>query len=247
MEDDVAMKLQKRSSRRGLACVLALLASLVGSVGAEPLRISLDARADPGPVSAAASAVEAARFVPADPQPPQADAADAGGLPGEEGEREFVPALSLPSREAGAGLALPRPDEAQGVLRLVRGDGATATAPALPESRPLGAFGARVPGADPAASALGRGFDAPPTAPGVDAAAEDSFEPPRASAETAPSSLPASAAARAAASGHTRLITVFVVVPLVLAAMLMLWRLDRSGRHRRKRRAHGDASRARAR
>lgn len=240
------MKEEKRSRALACACALALgLAPWWGAAAwAEPLRIDLEGRADPGPVSAAAPAAEAARFVPARPAAAASVDGDVGSASGDDEAREFVPALSLPRPQADPDVALPQPDESQGVLRLVRGDGATAAPPALPEPRPLGAFGRRVPGSDPAARALGNTFDETPAA---EAAEADAFVAPRESGDArASAALPAAARDRRDASGHVRLITVFIVVPLVLAAMAMLWRLDRGGRHRRRHRHRHDGARARA-
>ncbi len=239
-----------RVRARVLALLLAWAAG--GGVLAEPLRISLDGLADPGPVSAAASAAEAARFVSARPDPAASAAAAQGAAKADpdaaDDERDFVPALALPRREPGPELALPRPDESQGVLRLLRGDdGSTTAAVPLPERRSLGAFGRRDAGAGTAAQEPAQpGQDGQEgLAPGGAAAAEaaeDSFEAlPGGAAAPADTGTSASAAAFGAAPepregpDHVRMLTVFIVVPLVLAAMLLLWRLDRGGRHRRRR------------
>lgn len=236
-----------RARARVLALLLAWAAG--GGVLAEPLRISLDGLADPGPVSAAASAAEAARFVSARPDPAASAAAAQGAAKADpdaaDDERDFVPALALPRREPGPELALPRPDESQGVLRLLRGDdGSTAAAPPLPERRALGAFGRRDAGASEAAhesAEPGREGPAPAAAAAAEAA-EDAFEAlPDEAVALAGAGTSASAAAFGAAPepregpDHVRMLTVFIVVPLVLAAMLLLWRLDRGGRHRRRR------------
>ena len=243
----------RRTKGRARACVAALVLTqgLGGMALAEPLRLSLDALADPGPASTATSGAQAARFVAAGPgaAAPAADASEAAAAARSDGEREFVPSLALPRREAGGEFALPRPDESKGQLRLLGGDGATTVPPSVPEQRPLGDFGRRDAGHEPAAggraAAEARVGESGESGSGAEdrlapqpgtAAAEDAFDAPRDASEAAAAAAPPATmdGARGEPS-HERMIVVFIVVPLVLAAMLMLWRLDRGGSHRRRR------------
>ncbi len=248
------MERRRGSRMRAWACVwgLSLMPALGPVALAEPMRLSVDGRADPGPASAAASVAGTARFVAVNPAA-AASAGEAGTDAVDEGEREFVPSLALPRRETASELALPPPDETQGQLRLLGGDGATAVPPALPEQRRLGAFGRRDAGGEEGVSSLVDG-DAGDGDAGDAADAEDAFalasDPPdRRGASAAAAPLPGAPEGAALGPGHTRMVSVFIVVPLVLAAMVMLWRLDRGGRHRRRRssgaRATDDARGAR--
>jgi len=226
------------SSLDGGACARRSLSELLLSVclalastlpaAAHPLRLSLDGLDDPGQASAAAPDRPAApRYVAVEEPPvPAASASDsaaglAGRRRGEDDRFEFVPTQELPRPVGVVDPGLPSPDEIGGQARLLRGAGATAVAPSIPEHR-LGGFGA-------ASAPDGRGAD------GENAVESAAQELNAAAIESDPeSAAPAVGAGAAAPMDLRRLVTVFVVVPLVLAATILLWRLDRGGRRGRR-------------
>lgn len=207
-----------RSGAGVTGLLLALLLALPAA--ATPLRVSLHGLDDPGPASQAPGSAEPARFVaveaaeaarPAPSPGPRATVLHA--LENEDGELLFVPTHDLPLHEAGPEQALPQPDDAQGLVHLLAGAGAVVVAPPAPERR-LGDFA-------PTAPAQADG-DAPatPTLETVDL-------PP---AEADP--LPDLPLVDRDGIHRQRLVTVLVVLPLLLAAIVLLWRMDRGRRHR---------------
>lgn len=210
-------------SGTGLAGPLALAITLVLALpaAATPLRVSLHGLDDPGPASQAPGSAEPARFVaveaaeaaPAVP-PPGPRATVLRALADDDGELLFVPTHDLPLHEAGPEQDLPRPDDAQGLVHLLAGAGAVVVAPPAPERR-LGDFAPTAP-AQPDGDA--------PAAPTL-----ETVDLPLAEAEPLPD-LPL---VDRDGIHRQRLVTVLVVLPLLLAAVVLLWRMDR-GRQRRR-------------
>lgn len=210
-----------RRSGAGVAGPLALALLMALPAAATPLRVSLHGLDDPGPASQAPGSAEPARFVaveaaeappPVQPQGPRATLLRA--LEDDEGELLFVPTHDLPLHDAGPDQELPRPDDAQGLVHLLAGAGAVVVAPPAPERR-LGDFAPTAP-----------------DQPDGDAPASPTLETvdlPAAEAEPLPD-LPL---VDRDGIHRQRLVTVLVVLPLLLAAVVLLWRMDR-GRQRRR-------------
>lgn len=199
---------------------MGILAVLAGPLAAAPLRVSLHGLDDPGPASQAPDSAEPARFVAVDaeatpPAPrPGPRAVPLRALEDDEGELDFEPSHELPRHVAGPEQELPRPDDARGLVRLLDGAGAVAVpAPPVLERR-LGDFAPTAP------AGSGDEASAAPTVASVDL--------PAAEAEPTPD-LPL---VDREAIHRQRLITVLVLLPLLLAAIVLLWRMDRGRRHR---------------
>lgn len=204
----------------GALAVLVMLGLGAGPAAAAPLRVSLDGLDDPGPVTTVPGRTAPARFVAATDRlaAESALALRRTANDDDDGEPAFVPTHELPLGEAGPDLTLPPPDESVGVARLLEGAGAVAVAPP-PSDRRLGEF---VP---------------PPPATVADA-----IDGPPADAEPMPD-LPL---VDLDALRQQRLAIMMVVVPLVLAATVVWWRVERGRRHhRRSRRSHARSMRPR--
>ncbi len=201
---------------------------------ANPLRLSLDGLDDPGSISAAAPGrPEPPRFVAVE-EPPEAAGSAAAVMPGSAARRvdeddrfELVPTQELPRPVGVVDPGLPDPHEASGQTRLLEGAGATVVPPLMPEHA-LGGFGAAS-----APSGEGRDGDA------VEIAVLELGAAP-VEADSDPES-PVAGAAPQEPLDMRRMVTVFVVVPLVLAATILLWRLDRGGRRGRRQATHRSA------
>lgn len=217
--------------------VLALIATLLAAAAATPaaaapLRVSLHGTAAPAPASMEPGRAATARFVATDApghaaSPGPARGAVAGeDMPADAGS-ELVPALELPLQARAIEPEWPRPDEAQGMLRVLGGglEGAAGLAVARAE-RGLGDFS---PPSTTAAAQSDVSEDS------VQAAALALDEEALEQARIQPA--PAGAANPMPESGDAdlrRMLILAVVPPLALAATAVLWRLDRGGRRRRR-------------
>jgi len=205
----------------GWLLAMSLALALALPAAATPLRVSLHGLDDPGLASQAPGSAQPARFVAveaaeaAPPAPrPGPRAALLHQLADDDGELDFVPTHDLPLHEAGADQALPQPDDARGLVQLLDGAGAVVVPPPTTERR-LGDFA-------PTAPAQADG-DAPvtPTLETVDLPADEA-EP-----------LPELPLVDRDGIHRQRLVTVLVMLPLLLAAIVLLWRMDRSRQRRR--------------
>jgi hypothetical protein len=207
-----------RSVKRAALALLAVLGLGAGSAAAAPLRVSLHGLDDPGPVTSVPGRTAPARFVSADLTAPSPQAPPERRPAADDGEAgaAFVPTHELPQGEAALDLSLPRPDETDGVVRLLDGAGAVVVAPPATDRR-LGEF------APPPPEAVVDAIDGPP--PG---------------AETVPD-LPL---VDLDALHQQRLAIMIIVVPMVLAAVAVWWWIDRGRRHlrRTRRSAHRGVS-----
>ena len=210
-----------------------LMLGLQGPVAASPLRVSLHGLDDPGPATTEPGSTAPARFVAADAAPPPEPAPVplTGRRPGQSVEpdadeapaRPFVRTHELPADDGAPDLRLPRPDDAGGMARLLRGDGAVAV-PAPAGERQLGEF-------------------APPPPMPAQASEPGALDGPPPDAEPLPD-LPL---VDTDALGYQRLAVMLVVVPLVAVVTAVWWRADRRNHRRRSSRRDGGDRRVRAR
>lgn len=213
----VMTSMRRAIMRSGVLALLGLAAA--GIAAASPLRVSLHGLDDPGPVTSVPGRTAPARFVAAADMPSDPPApAERQPAADEDTGQAFVPTHELPLGEAGPDLALPPPDDSVGVARLLDGAGAVAVAPPASDRR------------------LGEFVPPPP------ATVADAIDGPPADAEP----LPELPVVDLDALRQQRLAVMMVVVPLVLAATVVWWRVERGRRHhRRSRRSHARSMRPR--